>query len=142
MEKNFKHWHADIAVSDTPVEAGMMFVCKNNSTEDISSPNFLGKATLEKLKGQPLKRRLMCFAVDPSLPGNGNEVIYRDGQVVGYVARAGFGYTVNKTLMFGYVALRSDGEKPSDVIKKSSFEIDVMGQLVPAEPHLTAILPG
>ena len=55
--------------------------------------------------------------------------------------RAGFGYTVQRGLAFGYIALEN-GESPSDVVKNCNFEIDVAGSMVPADPYLKAILPG
>ena len=135
MEKNFKHWHTDIAVTDNPLESRMKFACK-------SQPEFLGQKALQSLmRGEPIKRRLMTFTVSPSVFANGNEIIYKDGKIAGYVARAGFGHTVQKGLLAGYVSL-DDGESPLDVVQNSRFEIEVMGVLQPATAHLNAVLPG
>ena len=68
-------------------------------------------------------------------------MIYRDGMACGYVNRAGFGYTVQQGIAFGYIAL-DNGETPSQVVKQARFEIDVEGDMVPAAPHLKPIYPG
>ena len=50
MEKGFKHWHTDIAVSDNPLEAGLGFTCKRNI-------EFVGKSSVDEQRSQPLKKR-------------------------------------------------------------------------------------
>ena len=39
----------------------------------------------------------------------GLEAIWRNGQVVGHVRRADFGFTINKTLAYGYIRDPSGG---------------------------------
>lgn len=39
----------------------------------------------------------------------GLEAIWRNGQVVGHVRRADFGFTVNKTIAYGYIRDPSGG---------------------------------
>lgn len=39
----------------------------------------------------------------------GLEAIWRDGQVVGHVRRADFGFTIDKTLAYGYIRDPSGG---------------------------------
>ena len=173
MEKNFKHWHGDIETTDTPLEAGkniryiftstiiftyveyfktnrvpislfvivgLRFLCKLNN-----NVNFKGKEALQELVKLPLKKRLLGFTVDdPSVDLNGGEVIYRDGsRVVGYIKRAGYGYTINKHIGFGYVELEEDerhvaSKETLKQILESKYELEIMGKKVVAEPFIRA----
>jgi sarcosine dehydrogenase len=38
MEKGYRHWHADLRVTDSPLEAGLGFTCKLRTNTD-----FLGR---------------------------------------------------------------------------------------------------
>merc|ERR1719450_482295 len=53
LEKGYKHWHQDVRVSDTPLEAGLAFACKLKT----DTP-FQGRAALEEQKKSGLKKRL------------------------------------------------------------------------------------
>ena len=112
----------------------MSFTCKSN-------PDFIGRSELQRLKGLPLEKRLVTFTLPSYVPLLGNESIYRDGKFSGYVNRAGVSHTTQRGIAFGYIELL-DGEKPGDAVGKSKFEIDVMGDLIPASPSLKPVLPG
>jgi sarcosine dehydrogenase len=43
----------------------------------------------------------------------GLEAIWRNGQVVGHVRRAGFGFTLDKTIAYGYICDPSGGQVSS-----------------------------
>ncbi|KAH8032720.1 hypothetical protein HPB51_001418 [Rhipicephalus microplus] len=55
----YKHWHADLRMEDTPLEAGLGFTCKLKSDVD-----FLGRTALERQKADGLRKRIACFTVD------------------------------------------------------------------------------
>ena len=65
---------------------------------------FLGREALEVQRNQPLNKRLLCFTVDdPEVVLLGRETIYRNGERVGWLSSAGWGYTVQKNIGYGYV---------------------------------------
>ena len=71
---------------------------------------------------------------------NGGEVIYKNGSsIVGYIKRSGFGYTINKHIGYGYIEIDEPdrGHSAKDTLTKlmkSSYELEVMGKRVKAEP--------
>ena len=105
-----------------------MFACRK-------SADFEGKRKITETR--PLKR-LAAFTVAPEVPLNGTEPIYRNGNVVGYLRRGGFGYSIQCGLGTGYVALKDKPKNKSikDFILEGQYEIDVMGQLHPAKVSL------
>ena len=110
-----------------------------------SNIGFKGKAALQAIEKEDIKRRLLGFSIeDSTIDLNGGEVIYKDGsKVVGYIKRAGFGYTVNRHIGYGYIEIEKADRKSTskDTIQellKSSYEIDIMGKRVVAEPLVKA----
>ena len=69
-----------------------------------SGTHFIGREALLAQKNKPLKKRLACFTInDPDVVLLGRETIYCNGEVVGWLTSAGWGYTVNKNISYGYV---------------------------------------
>ena len=68
-------------------------------------------------------------------------VFFRNGQVVGYLRRGGFGYTINQGLGTGYVDLKAkpEGQSVKDFVLSGSYHIEVMGQQYPAQVSLTPL---
>jgi glycine cleavage system aminomethyltransferase T len=62
----------------------------------------------------------------------GGEAVHHDGEVVGRVRSAAYGFTVNRN-----VAL---AKLPSELIEGAKLEVDVMGELVPAVVAPTDLL--
>jgi len=74
--------------------------------------------------------RLVSFAVDASdADCLGDEPIWHDGQVVGWVTSGAYGHTVKRSLALGYV--------PASLAATSGFEIEIIGERHKAE-RLTA----
>jgi 4-methylaminobutanoate oxidase (formaldehyde-forming) len=83
IEKKFLHFGHDIADEDSPIDAGMRFVC--NFEKAI---HFIGRdAVSAQLDGDgPLKKRLLQFLLeDPDAVLYHHEPILRDGATVGYL---------------------------------------------------------
>src|SRR5690606_10318485 len=59
LEKGYRAWGSDITPNDTPFEAGLGWAVKLRKNTD-----FLGRRSLEKVAGEPLKKRLAGFTVD------------------------------------------------------------------------------
>ncbi|KAL1786119.1 hypothetical protein HispidOSU_014126 [Sigmodon hispidus] len=131
IEKGYRHWHADLRPDDSPLEAGLAFTCKFKS-----SVPFLGREALEKQRATGLYRRLVCLTVEKEVPMFGLEAIWRNGQVVGHVRRADFGFTVNKTIAYGYIRDPSGGLVSLDFVKSGEYALERMGVTYPAQVHL------
>ncbi len=118
LEKNFPTWYRELRPIYGPFEAGLdRFV-------DLSKPEFIGReaALEEKRSGGTLRRvSLTVEAADADVLGD--EPIWHDGKVVGWVTSGGYGHFVDKSLAQGYVpkALAND-------ITPRSFEIEILGE--------------
>ncbi|XP_049629706.1 sarcosine dehydrogenase, mitochondrial [Suncus etruscus] len=131
IEKGYRHWHADLRSDDSPLEAGLAFTCKLKA----NTP-FLGRQALEQQRAGGLRRRLVCFTVDEKVPMFGLEAIWRNGQVVGHVRRADFGFTIDKTIAYGYIRDPSGGPVSLDFVRGGEYALERMGVSYPAHAHL------
>jgi 4-methylaminobutanoate oxidase (formaldehyde-forming) len=130
LEKGYRAWGADITPNDNPLEAGLAFAVKLRA----GTP-FLGRAALEKAAARPLTKRLMTFTIaDPAVVLAGRETILRDGRPVGYLASAGWGYTIGANIGLGYV--RSRDGVTDEWLKSGTYELEVATEPVPATLHL------
>lgn len=114
LEKGYLYWSSDISPDDTPVEAGLGARVHLKSRGD-----FRGRAVLEAQKANGPERRLCTFVTDRKLPLYGGETILRGDRVVSLASSAGFGHTIGKTIIFGYLA----GEDTAG----TDFEVEVFG---------------
>ncbi|MGJ0507734.1 MAG: GcvT family protein [Methylocystis sp.] len=130
LEKGYRAWGADMGPDHTPPMAGLGWAVKMKSGQP-----FVGRDALEKAAGRPLPRMLAGFCVDdPSVPLLGRETIYRDGERVGWLSSAGFGYSIGKPIGYGYIR-RPSGLTPS-MAMSGSYELDVAGKRVSAAVSL------
>ncbi len=122
LEKFYRAWGSDITANDTPFEAGLGWAVKMKT----STP-FIGRAALEKRALEPLKKRLACFTVnDPDAVLLGRETILRDGKQAGYLTSGGFGYTIGKSIGFGYI--RNPESTTADYVLKAKYELVIAGE--------------
>ncbi len=130
IEKAYRHWGHDITDEDTPLEAGLGFVCRLDKNTD-----FLGREALLRQKEAGLKRRMVQFALkDPEPLLYHNEPIYRDGEIVGYLTSGNYGHHLGAAVGLGYVG-HPDGVD-ADFVASGSFEIEVACERIPAEASL------
>jgi len=70
------------------------------------------------------------------VPLHGLEAIYRDGVAVGFLRRGDYGFTINKSLAFGYIR-HHDGQPVTSVyITTGQYSVERLGQAIPARVHL------
>ncbi len=135
MEKKFLHFGHDIADEDTPVEAGMRFVCH------FDKPiHFIGRAAVSaQLEGGgPLKKRMVQFLLqDPDAMLYHHEPILRDGATVGYLTSGNYGHTLGGSVGLGYV--RCEEGVTGDFLDSGDWEIDVAGARIPVKASLRAL---
>jgi dimethylglycine dehydrogenase len=123
LEKSFGTWFREYRPIYTPLEAAMDRSLKFDH-------DFIGREAVEaeKASGGP-KRRLVTFVVepDPEAPADviGDEPVWHDGKVVGWVTSGGYAHYSKVSLALGYVpaelATLTDG-----------FEIEIIGRRRPA----------
>jgi len=124
MEKGYRHWHADARWDDSPIDAGMSWVCKK-------SPEFLGQ---KKLLSEKSTKRLV-YVYPGKLEGtslHGLETLYRNEKPVGNLRRYCYAYSLDQFLGIAYV----NHEGADDVkkfIESGKYEIEIMGNRYPCK---------
>jgi 4-methylaminobutanoate oxidase (formaldehyde-forming) len=130
LEKGYRAWGADIGPDHSPLVAGLGWAVKLKS----NTP-FQGRAALEAQMAKPLPRLFAGFTADPSVVLLGRETIYRDGERVGWLSSGGYGYTVGRSIGYGYVRDPENGVDRAKVLS-GSYELKVATERVPAEVFL------
>ena len=132
IEKGYRHFGHDVAEHDTPLEAGLSFVC-----DFAKAGGFIGKEALLKQKQAPLKRRMVLFRFrDPAALSYHEEPIYRDGAIVGRTTSGVYGHAIGGNVAMGYVG-HEDGV--SDAwINAGRYEIEVATVRYEVEASLKA----
>jgi glycine cleavage system aminomethyltransferase T/glycine/D-amino acid oxidase-like deaminating enzyme len=98
IEKGYRLWGNDMHTEYNPYEAGLDF------TVDLRKEDFIGREALLELKERGTQRRLCCLTLDdPGVVVLGKEPIRVHNDVVGYVTSANYGYTVGKSIAYGYL---------------------------------------
>lgn len=134
IEKKFLHFGHDVADEDTPLEAGVGFVC----AMDKAVP-FIGRDAIARQKdsGAHLRKRLVQFVLqDPEPMFYHHEPILADGECVGYLTSGNYGHTVGASVGLGYV--KSQEPINADWLAARSWEIDVAGERIAASASLRA----
>ena len=128
IEKGFRHFGHDITCEDHVLEAGLGFAVKTDK------PEFIGREAVLRKKETGLDKRLLQFRLtDPEPMLYHNEPVIRDGEIVGYLSSGSYGHTLGGAMGLGYVPCT--GETAAELLA-STYEIDVMGVRVKAEPSL------
>ena len=120
LEKSFGNWAREYRPIYTPAEAGLdRFV-------DVAKPDFIGRNAVLRDRTQGPTRRLVTFVVDAGEADTiGDEPVWHEGEVVGWITSGGYGHWVAKSLALGYV--------PAAVATAASgFEIELLGERRPA----------
>ncbi|HEX8664461.1 MAG TPA: FAD-dependent oxidoreductase [Beijerinckiaceae bacterium] len=118
LEKGYLYWGADITPDYTPHEAGLGFAVALNKGD------FIGREALAKAKAEGPRRRLCCFLLDQEAPVYGGEAIWFGDTLLGVTSSGGYGHTVGKSIVYGYV--------PAEHARHDAYEIETFGRRVPA----------
>ncbi len=131
IEKAYREYSHDMDNTDTPLEAGLGFAV------NFDKPGgFIGRdALLRHKESGPLKYRMVQFLLeDPEPLLIGDEVIYRDGKLVGHLETGAYGFTLGGAMGMGYVHHEEDASVK--YINSGSYEIDIAGERFPAKASL------
>jgi 4-methylaminobutanoate oxidase (formaldehyde-forming) len=134
LEKAYRHYGHDISSVDHVLEAGLGFAVKmaggNGHARD-----FIGRKAVETKRAEGLSSRLVQFLLaDPEPLLYGNEAIWRDGRIVGYLTSGGYGHHLGAAVGLGYVRCER-GETAAAVIG-SRYEIEVATERIAAKASL------
>src|SRR5450631_1536694 len=116
VEKSFGTWTREYRPIYGPFEAGLgRFV-------DFKKEEFIGRAAAMEERRGGGALRLLTFKVETAdADALGDEPIWHDGKVVGWVTSGAFGHRVNHSLALGYVPAAIAGAT-------SGFEIEIIGE--------------
>ncbi|EAP75561.1 GcvT family protein [Roseovarius nubinhibens] len=132
LEKGYRAWGSDIGPDHTPFEAGLGWAVKLR--KDIP---FKGRAAAKAQKEGGVKKLMACFTTDQEVVLLGRETIYRNGERVGWLTSGGYGYTVGKSIGYGYV--RHPDGVTRDFVESGSYELEVGTERVACEVHMTPL---
>jgi dimethylglycine dehydrogenase len=126
LEKSYGTWYREYRPIYTLHEAGLQRYVKLDH-------EFVGRAAYEKEAESGPERRLVAFVVDPDpeAPADviGDEPIWHDGAVVGWVTSGSYGHHVQQSIALGYVpAALATPDGPGG----RGFEIEIIGRQRPA----------
>ena len=69
------------------------------------------------------------------IPLNGQEVVYRDGVIVGYQRNGEYAFTLDKSIGYGYVRHPEGKVVTSEWLKEGNYELERMGIKYKATYH-------
>lgn len=134
IEKKFLHFGHDVADEDTPLEAGVGFVCAMGK-----SIPFIGYDAIAKQKDTKsfMNKRLVQFVLkDPEPLFYHHEPIVMDGDCVGYLTSGNYGHTLGASVGLGYV--KNAEPITADWLASHKWQINVGGQIIDADASLRA----
>ena len=124
LEKGYRAWGSDIGPDHTPIEAGLGWAMKKDRP-------FRGREAVEAQRQGGVRKMLAAFTLDPDVVLLGRETIYRDGERVGWLTSGGFGYTIDRSIGYGYV--RNPAGVTREWVLSGTYELEVAGRRHAAE---------
>jgi glycine cleavage system aminomethyltransferase T/glycine/D-amino acid oxidase-like deaminating enzyme len=116
LEKGYRYFGTDLTAGDSPLEAGLDFCVAWDK-------DFTGRTALEARSPDRRLRTLLVGGPDYATV-YGGEAVHLDGEVVGRVRSAGYGFTVGRNIALGYL--------PTGLDEGVEVGVEVFGELVPA----------
>ena len=135
LEKAYRDFGVDVDNTDNPIEAGLGFAVK------LDKPGgFIGRDALAAIKaaGVPKRRMLHILLRDPEPLLHGNELIYLNGEAVGYIQVGAYGHTLGGAVGIGFA--ETDAPLTAEIVNAGDWEIGIAGQRVAAVGSLKPLL--
>ena len=111
IEKGYRYFGTDMTASDTPFDSGVGFAVAKGKHPELD-------------RNPPTRLRTLVVGGEEYLTIYGGEAVHADGDVIGRVRSAAYGFTVGQN-----VAL---AKLPSELSEGTEVQVDVLGELVPA----------
>jgi len=117
LEKSFGSWLREYRPDYGPMETGL-----NKFVDYRREPDFIGRQAALDDRDNPPDRRLCTFTVDTEdADAGGDEPIFCEGEVVGFVTSGGYAHFCRKSVAIGFL--------PTGLIDSGKqFEIDILGR--------------
>ncbi len=133
LEKGYRAWGADIGPDHTPLESGLGWAVKLRKNTE-----FKGRQAVADQRDNGVAKMLACFTVDdPDVVLLGRETIYRNGERVGWLTSGGYGYTIEKSIGYGYIR-HAEGVDRMFVLG-GNYELEVATNRVPCKVHMAPL---
>lgn len=118
-EKNFGSWSREFRPIYGPFEAGLgRFV-------DLGKNDFIGREAAAKEKSDGSARSRVLFVVDAgTADAIGDEAVWKDGKVVGWITSGGYCHFADRSVAMGYVP-RAELQGDSS---QANWEIEIIGE--------------
>ncbi|MBA3507893.1 MAG: GcvT family protein [Betaproteobacteria bacterium] len=116
LEKGFGTWAREFRPIYSPREASLdRFV-------DLRKADFIGRAAVLRENATAPTRRLVTFVVDAAdADASGDEPVWHDGKVVGWITSGGYGHCVAQSIALGYV--------PAALAEATEgFDVEILGE--------------
>ncbi|WP_137700768.1 GcvT family protein [Marimonas lutisalis] len=131
LEKAYRDFGVDVDNTDNPIEAGLGFAVK------LDKPGgFIGLDALAEIKaaGVPSNRMLHFLLEDPEPLLWANEIIYLNGEPVGYIQVGAYGHTLGGAVGIGFADIGAP--LTAAIVSEGEWEIDVAGKRIKAKASL------
>jgi 4-methylaminobutanoate oxidase (formaldehyde-forming) len=131
MEKGYRDYGHDIDNTDSVLEAGLGFAV------DLSKPDgFIGceAVAAAKAAGPPTRRLVQVLVTDPDPMLFHAEVVWRDGEPVGYVRAGSYGFTLGGAV--GLVMVEAGEPVNQAYVDGGEWEVEIAGRRYPARVSL------
>jgi glycine cleavage system aminomethyltransferase T/glycine/D-amino acid oxidase-like deaminating enzyme len=124
IEAGRRAWGAELGPDETPFEAGLGHVVR------LDKPiEFIGRAALRRLQGQPLRKKLVIIVLDSAEHYVwGGETVLIDGAPAGELTSAGWSPKAKACVALAY--LRDDAARRAHA--GTTVAVDLWGEPVPA----------
>ncbi len=134
IEKKFLHYGHDIGDEDTPLEAGIGFVCSMDKSIAFKGHEAIAK---QKAAGSHFNKRLVQFVLeDPEPIFYHHEPIMADGECIGYLTSGNYGHTLGASVGLGYI--KHTDKINQEWLDNRKWAIDVGGTIYPAKASIRA----
>jgi dimethylglycine dehydrogenase len=120
LEKSFGAWLREYTPDYTPFQSGLgRFV-------DWHKGDFVGREAAQKLRDEPCSHVLATLVVDAlDADAVGDEPVFSDDRVVGFVTSGGYGHTVGKSIALAYL-------EPDLATPDAALAVEILGERRPA----------
>jgi glycine cleavage system aminomethyltransferase T len=118
LEKGYRFSGVDMTTEHDPYEAGLGFAVR------MDKGDFVGRDALVGKSAETVERRLVPLLIsDPQAVVMGKEPVQVDGRPAGYVASAGFGYTIGSAIAYAW--LPATAAQPGNPVTIRYFGEDI-----------------
>ncbi|HJW89374.1 MAG TPA: FAD-dependent oxidoreductase [Anaerolineales bacterium] len=129
LEKGYRYFTADVTPLENPYAAGLGFCVQ------LDKGDFIGREALLQIRAKSLDHKLCTLVLDGEAFQTiyGGEAVYSDGQVVSRLRSGGYGYSLQRNIVYAYL--------PLELAKIGTrLQVEVFGQRVEAEVSPSVLL--